>query len=80
MTASFLPNEPAHRWIEVRDHIGKLLFKYDPFHNWIQIQRGSMVYDLVKLDELRLKHGIKIGTSQDAGLEVVTLVPIDREA
>lgn len=45
-------------WIEVRDASGKLLFKYDPAHNIIELkQKGSDAYVIIRLDELRLKHG-----------------------
>lgn len=45
-------------WIEIRDASGKLLFKYDPVHNMVEIKpKQSDAYLLVRLDELRLKHG-----------------------
>lgn len=45
-------------WIEIRDASGKLLFKYDPAHNVIELkQKNSDAYVLIRLDEIRLKHG-----------------------
>lgn len=45
-------------WIEVRDASGKLILKYNPARNMIEIKpKNSDVYILIKLDELRLKLG-----------------------
>lgn len=44
-------------WIEIRDRSGRLLFKYDPRENRIEIKKGGDVYTVVKLDEIRQKHG-----------------------
>lgn len=45
-------------WIEVRDVSGKLLFKYNPVRNEVELKpKGSDTYVIVRLDELRIKHG-----------------------
>lgn len=44
-------------WIEIRDRSGRLLFKYDPIDNKVEIKKGGDVYTVVKLDEIRQKHG-----------------------
>jgi hypothetical protein len=45
-------------WIEIRDASNKLLFKYDPVHNAVEIKpKQSDAYLLIRLDEIRLKHG-----------------------
>lgn len=52
-------DEQIHsRWVEVRNTSGHLLFLYDPFANIIEIKKGGIVYDHVRLDEIREKHGI----------------------
>jgi hypothetical protein len=72
--------KPAE-WIEVRDHVGKMLFKYNPWENVIEIQRGSMVYDLIKLDEIRVRFGVKVIEIPEPPAGSVTVLPassIDR--
>lgn len=45
-------------WIEIRDQSNRMLFKYNPSRNVIEIkQKNSDVYVQIKLDEIRLKHG-----------------------
>lgn len=66
------------QWIEIRDHVGKLLFKYDIVNNVIEIRRGSMVYDYIKLDEIRAEHGILAAMPAPSTYEVVTVQPIDK--
>lgn len=51
-------NNGKPTWIEVRDASQKLLFKYDPVHNIVELKpKSSDTYIIVRLDELRLKHG-----------------------
>lgn len=73
---SFEPNDNNHL-VEIRDHVGKLLFKYNPVTNEIQIQRGALVYDLIKLDEIRTKYGV-IPPAISAGADIVIVQPIDK--
>jgi hypothetical protein len=75
VTLSFSPSNP---WIEIRDHRGSLLFKYDPVRNMIQYQRGSMVYDLIKLDEIRAQAGVVPALPPDPPAAIVTVVTIDK--
>lgn len=44
-------------WVEVRDRGGRLLFKYNPKDNVVEIKKGGDTYTVVKLDEIREKHG-----------------------
>ncbi len=44
-------------WLEIRNSSGHLLFRYNPFTNEIEMRRGSFVYDLIRLDEIRVKAG-----------------------
>lgn len=49
---------PEVDWIEIRDGRGRLLFKYNPVRNEIEIKESSSdVYALIRLDEIRLKRG-----------------------
>ena len=44
------------QWIEIRNDKNKLLFKYNPFNNEIELYAGGGVYQIVKLDEIRRKY------------------------
>jgi hypothetical protein len=50
-------------WVEVRDRSGRLLFKYNPFTNTVEIKKGGGPgnYTLIKLDEIRKQHGVLFG-------------------
>lgn len=47
------------KWVEIRDRSNRLLFKYDPSTNTVEIKKGGGPgnYTLIKLDEIREKHG-----------------------
>jgi len=45
-------------WVEIRDGRGRLIMKYDIVHNIIEMKKGGDAYILIKLDEIRQKHGI----------------------
>ena len=47
-------------WLEIRDASGRLLFKYDPINNCVELRRGSIAYELIKLDEIRRRHGVPV--------------------
>lgn len=56
-------------WVEIRDARGRLLFKYNPTRNEIEIKpRDSDIYTMVRLDEIRLKLGY---TPEDMNLVFV---------
>lgn len=74
------PAATARRWIEIRDYAGRLLFKYDPFKNIIEVRRGSMVFDLIELDRLRAKAGIPVEMPDDKPMDTVTLRTLDTKA
>lgn len=50
--------EADSTWVEIRDRSGKLLFKYNPVRNEVEIKKGGDIYMLIKLDEIREKHGV----------------------
>lgn len=52
-------------WVEVRDRGGRLLFKYNPQDNVVEIKKGGDTYTIVKLDEIRRKHGVIPPSLQD---------------
>lgn len=76
---SFSPSQDSSKseWIEIRDSRGGILFKYNPYTNQIEFRRGSMVYDLIKLDEIRARLGI-IPANPPAGADIVTVSTIDK--
>jgi hypothetical protein len=45
-------------WLEIRNSAGHLLFRYNPFTNEIELKKNGYVYDLIRLDEIRAKHGV----------------------
>jgi len=62
-------------WLEIRDASGRLLFKYDPINNQVELRRGSIAYELIKLDEIRKRHGVPVETPvQVDGIVVVQMV------
>lgn len=76
---SFPPSDDKPpQWIEIRDRRGTLLFKYDMVNNVIELQRGALVYDLIKLDEIRANHGIIPPAVPSDNVTVVTVSTIDK--
>jgi len=58
-------------WVEVRNSSGKLLFKYNPYTNMIEIRIGASVYHLIKLEEIRVKYGVALPANEvPMGVEV----------
>lgn len=49
----------TQNWVEIRDRSNRLLFKYDPATNEVEIKKGGGPgnYTLIKLDEIRQQHG-----------------------
>lgn len=46
------------QWIEIRDSRNRLLFKYNPARNEVEVKpRDSDIYTIIRLDEIRIKHG-----------------------
>lgn len=63
-------------WLEIRDASGRLLFKYDPINNQVELRRGSICYELVKLDEIRRRHGVPVEIpNQVEGIIIVQPLP-----
>lgn len=57
-------------WIEVRNSSGHLLFRYNPYDNSIEMKKGGIVYDLIRLDEIRGNYGI-IPSSKSEALDAI---------
>lgn len=58
MDANAKPS-PKTGWVEIRDAAGKLLFRYDPFENVVQVKRDKHV-QVVELDQIRSKFGVSV--------------------
>lgn len=62
----------TNQWIEVRNDKNKLLFKYNPITNTIELYGGNAVYQYIKLDEIREKYGVPVHIPIDViGVEVL---------
>lgn len=61
-----------NEWIEIRDGRNRLLFKYNPHTNEVEFRAGQAVYQIIKLDEIRVKYGVLIAShSVPLGVEVL---------
>lgn len=47
-------------WIDIRNSAGHLLFRYNPYTNEIEFKKGGYAYDLIRLDEIRVKYGVVV--------------------
>jgi hypothetical protein len=54
---------PQAGWIEIRDTSGKMLFRYDPFQNVVQIKQNKHV-QVVELDRIRSRYGVPVPAAQ----------------
>lgn len=60
-------------WLEIRNSAGHLLFRYNPFTNEIEFRKGGHAYDLVRLDEIRVKFGAIEPPAEPAKVLVLVL-------
>lgn len=51
-------------WLDIRNSAGHLLFRYNPFTNEIELRSKGVVYELIRLDELRSKYGVVEGSPE----------------
>lgn len=60
--------------VEIRDSSGRLLFKYNPQTNEIEIKKGGDGFYCVELDEIRRKYGFlpSVPTPFPLGVEMAT--------
>jgi len=63
-------------WLDIRNSAGHLLFRYNPYTNEVEFKKGGFVYELIRLDEIRVKCGaVKFEDGHESSVVDMIVIP-----
>ena len=65
-------------WLDIRNSSGHLLFRYNPYTNEVEFKKNGHVYDLVRLDEIRVHYKVIEFAGQGSKMDI-WVVPEKKE-